>query len=139
MAASSDGGCIEGAMTKMLVFKRLAAAAVAVGALMIGALIAADTAFAAFGQSTPWQLGLQDSATPVMDYITWFHNYLLFWISAISAFVLILLIIIIVRFNARANPAPSRVTHNTLLEAAWTEVPNEILLLIGWPPFQLLL
>src|SRR5207302_10792953 len=108
-----------------------------IGTLMIGALIGAlmagDTALAAFGQSTPWQLGLQDSATPVMDYITWFHNYLLFWISAISAFVLVLLSIILVRFNARANPAPSRVTHNTALDVAWTVVPILILVAMGLP------
>ena len=51
-----------------------------------------------------------------MDYIIWFHDYLLYWITAITAFVLALLIIVIVRFNARANPIPSRTTHNTLVE-----------------------
>ena len=132
-------GFIEGAMTKMLVFKRLAAVAVVIGALAIGALLAGgETALAAFGQATPWQLGLQDSATPVMDYITWFHNYLLVVISAISAFVLVLLVIIIVRFNARANPTPSRVTHNTLLEVLWTVIPIFILMAIGLPSFKLL-
>jgi cytochrome c oxidase subunit II len=133
------GGFIEGAMTKMLFFKRLAAVAVMIGALAIGALLAGgETALAAFGQATPWQLGLQDSATPVMDYITWFHNYLLVVISAISAFVLVLLVIIIVRFNARANPTPSRVTHNTWLEVAWTVIPIFVLLAIGLPSFKLL-
>jgi len=123
----------------MLVLKRVAAMAVVIGALMVAALMAGgDVALAAFGQAAPWQLGLQDSATPVMDYIAWFHDYLLFWISAISAFVLILLIIILVRFNAKANPTPSRVTHNTLLEVAWTVVPIFILLAIGVPSFKLL-
>jgi cytochrome c oxidase subunit 2 len=139
MAAPSDGGFIEGAMTKMLVLKRVAAMAVVIGALMVAALLAGgDVALAAFGQATPWQLGLQDSATPVMDYIAWFHDYLLIWISAISAFVLILLIIILVRFNAKANPTPTRVTHNTWLEVAWTVVPIFILLSIGVPSFKLL-
>jgi cytochrome c oxidase subunit II len=112
-----DGGFIEGAMTKMLVFKRLAAVAVVIGALAIGALLLAggETALAAYGQAVPWQMGFQDSATPIMDEITKFHDYLLYVITAISAFVLILLVIIIVRFNARANPTPSRVTHNTTL------------------------
>jgi cytochrome c oxidase subunit 2 len=139
MAASSDGGFIEGAMTKMLVFKRLAAVAVVVGALAIGALLAAgDTALAAFGQAIPWQLGFQDSATPIMDEITSFHNFLLYVITAISAFVLILLVTVIVRFNARANPTPSRVTHNTTLEVAWTVIPVVILAIIVVPSFRLL-
>jgi cytochrome c oxidase subunit II len=126
-------------MTKMLVFKRLAAMAVVIGALTIGALMAGgETALAAFGQATPWQFGFQDSATAVMDYITWFHNLLLVVITAISAFVLVLLIVIIVRFNARANPTPSRVTHNTLIEVIWTVVPVIILLIIALPSFKLL-
>jgi cytochrome c oxidase subunit 2 len=137
--ASSDGGFIEGAMTKMRVFKRLAAVAAVIGALMVGALMAGgDTALAAYGQATPWQLGFQDSATPVMDEITSFHNYLLYVITAISAFVLVLLIIIMVRFNARANPTPSRVTHNTALEVIWTVVPIIILAVIVVPSFRLL-
>jgi cytochrome c oxidase subunit II len=139
ITVSSDGGFIEGAMTKMLVFKRLAAVAVVIGALMIGALMAGgETAFAGLGQATPWQLGFQDSATPVMDEITSFHNFLLYVITAISGFVLILLITVMVRFNARANPTPSRVTHNTTLEVAWTVVPVVILAIIVVPSFRLL-
>ena len=130
----------------MLVLKRVAAVAAGIGALMIGVmgalmaplLAGGGTARAAFGQATPWQFGLQDSATPVMDDITWFHNYLLVWITAITVFVLVLLVICLVRFNARANPTPSRVTHNTWLEVAWTVVPIFILLFIGVPSFKLL-
>jgi cytochrome c oxidase subunit 2 len=123
----------------MLVFKRLAALAVVIGALVIGALMAGgETALAAFGQSTPWQFGFQDSATPVMDEITSFHDFLLYVITAISAFVLILLIIVMVRFNARANPTPSRVTHNTTIEVIWTVVPVVILAIIVVPSFRLL-
>ena len=118
----------------MLVFKRLAAVAVVIGALVAGG----ETALAAFGQSTPWQLGFQDSATPIMDEITQFHNLLLYIIFAISAFVLALLIIVVVRFNARANPTPSRVTHNTALEVAWTVIPVVILIVILLFSFPLL-
>ena len=46
--------------------------------------------------------------------------------------------IIIVRFNARANPTPSRTTHNTLLEVMWTIVPVVILVFIAIPSFKLL-
>jgi cytochrome c oxidase subunit 2 len=131
MAGSADSGLIEGAMTKMLVFKRLA---VVIGALVAGV----ETALAAFGQATPWQLGFQDSATPIMDEITSFHNLLLYIIFAISAFVLVLLITVMVRFNARANPTPSRVTHNTMLEVAWTIIPVAILIFILLFSFPLL-
>ena len=58
--------------------------------------------------------------------------------AAITVFVLVLLLIIIVRFNARANPTPSRTTHNTLLEVLWTIVPVIILVVIAVPSFRLL-
>jgi cytochrome c oxidase subunit II len=119
---------------EMPVFARLSA-----GALIVGLLLAtAGAAWAALGQPTPWQLGLQDAATPVMADIIWFHNYLLWIIAAITAFVLILLGIIVLRFNARANPTPTRTTHNTLLEVLWTIVPVVILLFIAVPSFRLL-
>jgi cytochrome c oxidase subunit II len=108
-------------------------------ALIFGILLAsAGSAFAGLGQPTPWQLGLQEAASPVMEDIIRFHNFVLWIITAVTAFVLILLLIIIVRFNARANPTPSRTTHNTLLEVMWTIVPVIILLLIAVPSFRLL-
>ena len=123
----------------MLVFKRMAALVAAVGALAAVALLGGGKiALAGFGEADPWQFGMQDAATPVMEYITWFHNYLLLIITAISAFVLALLIIVMVRFNARANPTPSRVTHNTLVEVLWTVVPILILAGIAIPSFKLL-
>ena len=73
-----------------------------------------------------------------MDHIAWFHDFLLWIISAITAFVLILLVIVMVRFNARANPIPSRTTHNTLIEVLWTVIPIAILTIIAVPSFKLL-
>jgi cytochrome c oxidase subunit 2 len=81
---------------------------------------------------------LQDAASPVMVDITWFHDFLLWIITGITAFVLILLLVVIVRFNARANPTPSRTTHNSLLEVAWTILPVVILVAIAIPSFRLL-
>ena len=118
----------------MLVLKRLTAMAVTIGALLAGA----GVAWAGLGQPSPWQLGFQRSATPVMDNIISFHNFLLVIITLITLFVLALLLIIIVRFNARANPIPSRTTHNTLLEVAWTLVPVAVLVIIAIPSFKLL-
>ena len=118
----------------MPVFKRVTALAVTVGAILAGA----GTAMAGLGQPSAWQLGFQQPATPVMDSIINFHTFVLYIIAAISAFVLALLLIIIVRFNARANPTPSRTTHNTLLEVAWTLIPVAILAMIAVPSFKLL-
>jgi len=107
-------------------------------ALIFGILLASGAALAGLGQPTPWQIDLQDSATPVMDDITQFNTFV-HWISAaITLFVLILLAIIIVRFNARANPNPSRTTHNTTLEIIWTIVPVIILVAIAVSSFRLL-
>ena len=83
-------------------------------------------------------MGLQQSVTPVMDNIVWFHDFLLYLITAITLFVLVLLLIVIVRFNARANPVPTKTTHNTLLEVAWTLIPVIILTAIAVPSFKLL-
>src|SRR6185295_20343726 len=79
-----------------------------------------------------------DSVTPVMDYIVWFHNILLVIITVITLFVLALLLIVIFKFNAKANPVPSKTTHNTLIEVAWTIIPVLILVGIAVPSFRLL-
>src|SRR5260221_6097417 len=98
----------------------------------------AGPALGGFGQAQAWQLGLQQSATPVMDDIIWFHDFLLYIITGIVGFVLALLIVVMLRFNARANPIPTRTTHNTLIEIAWTLIPIMILMFIAVPSFKLL-
>jgi cytochrome c oxidase subunit 2 len=118
----------------MKLFSRLTGIAMAAAALLAGA----SAAFAGLGQPSPWQIGMQDPATPVMQDITSFHNFLLWIITAITVFVLGLLLIVIVRFNVRANPTPSRTTHNTPLEVMWTIVPVVILATIAVPSFRLL-
>lgn len=118
----------------MKVFSRLTAIAVIAGVV----IASAGPALAALGHPVPWQMDLQDSATPVMDEISEFHYFLLWVIGVISVFVLALLLIIIVRFNARANPTPTRTTHNTPLEIIWTIVPVIILAVIAVPSFRLL-
>jgi cytochrome c oxidase subunit 2 len=102
------------------------------------ALLAGGAAFAELGQPAPWEYTLQESASPVMDNIIWFHNMLLWIITIITLFVLALLIIVVVKFNARSNPIPSRTTHNTLIEVAWTLIPVLILVTIAVPSFRLL-
>jgi cytochrome c oxidase subunit 2 len=122
-------------MRTMLVLKRLTLLAMTMAVILAGG----GAALAGIGQPSEWQLGLQQPVTEVMDRIVSFHNLLLWIITAIAAFVLVLLIIIMVRFNARANPVPSRTTHNTLLEVAWTVIPVLILGVIFLPSIKLLL
>jgi cytochrome c oxidase subunit II len=107
---------------------------------MTGAMLlaGAGSAFAGLGQPTPWQLGLQEAASPVMADVIRFHDFLLWIVTAIALFVLVLLVIVMVRFNARSNPTPSRTTHNTLIELLWTIVPVIILVAIAVPSFRLL-
>ena len=94
---------------------------------------------AAFGdQPKPWEITLQDAATPVMENIISFHTLLVWIITIITLFVLVLLVIVVVKFNAKANPVPSRTTHNTLIEVAWTLIPVLILVAIAVPSFRLL-
>ena len=102
------------------------------------ALAASGVASAELGQPAPWEYKLQEAATPVMENITWFHNFLLVLITLITLFVLGLLVAVVVKFNARSNPIPSRTTHNTLIEVAWTLIPVLILVGIAVPSFRLL-
>ena len=121
----------------MLSLKRLVAFVVTCVTLFAGGA-AAFAANEATGQPHPWEIDLQRGVTPVMDDIIWFHNFLTWIIIAIAVFVLVLLVTVIVKFNARANPVPSRTTHNTLIEVVWTVVPVLILVAVAVPSFRLL-
>ncbi len=105
-------------------------AAAALAALGARAALAAEPA--------KWETGFQAAATPVMEKIESFHGALLIIITLISVFVLALLIYVMVRFNERRNPTPSRTTHNTMVEVAWTVVPILILVGISIYSFKLL-
>jgi cytochrome c oxidase subunit II len=111
---------------------------VASAALGLPVMLSGGMAHAGLGQPSPWQLGLQQSASPVMNSLVNFHNFLLVIITLITIFVLALLVTVMVKFNARANPTPSKTTHHTLLEVLWTVVPVAILVVIAVPSFRLL-
>jgi cytochrome c oxidase subunit II len=100
------------------------------------ALVSGGMALAA--QPQPWEMTLQPAASPVMENIVWFHNFLFVLITLITLFVLALLIVVVMKFNAKTNPVPSRTTHNTLIEVAWTLIPVLILVGIAVPSFRLL-
>jgi len=102
------------------------------------AMAAGGAAFAELGQPKPWEMTLQESGSPVMDDIVWFHNFLLVLITVITLFVLVLLVMVVVKFNAKSNPIPSKTTHNTLIEVAWTLIPVLILVAVSVPSFRLL-
>jgi cytochrome c oxidase subunit 2 len=92
----------------------------------------------AFAEIVPWQINFPKPATPTMEHIISFHNMMLYIITAITLFVMGLLIYVIIRFNAKANPVPSTTTHNITLEVLWTIVPVIILIVIAVPSFKLL-
>ncbi len=103
------------------------------------ALAAALTGTGAWAAApTPWQLGLQPAATPLMQDISDLHDILLVIITLITLFVLALLIYVVWRFGESRNPTPSRTTHNTVVEVLWTVIPVVILVLIAIPSFKLL-
>ena len=110
--------------------------AFAAGLLLSGAAWALPDGI---GHADPGQIGLQVPESPVARELNFFHNGILLpLITIICLFVLVLIVIVVVKFNERANPVPSRTTHHALLEVAWTVVPVLILVGIAVPSFRLL-
>ena len=118
-------------MTTAMIRKLSAASCVGLAVMLLGGGAFAD-------QPEPWQLGMQAPATPVTERIHQFHNELLIIIFAISLLVFGLLLFIMLRFNARSHPVPSRTTHNTLIEVLWTIGPVLVLVMIAIPSFKLM-
>ena len=118
------------------------------GGSAFATLIGAASLMAAFGTSAwanqagyavPGQIGFQEAVTPIAAEIHWFHNDIVLpIITVICLFVAALLLICIFRFNERANPVPSKTTHHTGLEVAWTILPVLLLVIIAIPSFRLL-
>jgi cytochrome c oxidase subunit 2 len=109
------------------------------GGVVVGLLSVSAASADAYGHAEPGQIGFQEPVTDLARYLQAFHNWLLLpIIVAISLFVLALLLYVVWRFDEKANPTPSRTTHNTALEVAWTIVPVMILVVIAIPSFRLL-
>jgi len=85
-----------------------------------------------------WQIGFQDPATPVVEGMNDFHNYLVFFSIVIAIFVCLMLYFIIFKFDEKKHPVAEKFTHSSLLEIVWTIIPAFILLLIAVPSFSLL-
>lgn len=99
-------------------------------------MIGTSTTFAAHPK--PWQMNLQDAATPRMEALSSMHHFLLIIISIIALIVVVLLGYTLFRFRESRNPTPSTTTHHTMLEVIWTAIPALIVLLIAVPSVQLI-
>jgi cytochrome c oxidase subunit 2 len=120
---------------------RVSGRIVGLGLAGVAALALASGAHATatdLGAPVPWGLGMQDAAGPVKERVASLHNLLLVIITLITLFVLGLLAYVCWRFRADRNPTPSRTSHNTVLEVAWTVIPVLILVVIAVPSFRLL-
>jgi cytochrome c oxidase subunit 2 len=115
-----------------------------IGAVLLGLAVAAVALVAVYAgpvladQPRPWEMGMQESATPVHDRLASLHSLLLVLITLITLFVLGLLLYTIMRFRASRNPTPTRTAHNTTLEVLWTAIPVIILVIIAIPSLRLL-
>lgn len=107
-------------------------------ALVVGAAVLASAGDAFADKPVPWQMNFQAAASPVMEQIESFHNWLFWLITAITLFVLVLMCICAIKYNEKANPTPSKTTHNTFIEVIWTAVPVLILVIVAVPSFKLL-
>lgn len=100
------------------------------------ALLYNSTCFAS--KPFPWQIDFQEAASPIMHELYDFHNFLLIIITGIVLFVLFLVIYVMMRFNAKANPVPAKFTHNIAIEVIWTVIPIILLVVIAIPSFRIL-
>ena len=90
-------------------------------------------------QPKNWQLGFQNPASTGMEDIVWFHDYMLLPITtAITVFVLFLILYACVKFRASKNKVASTTSHNTTIEVLWTLIPCLILIVLAVPSFKLL-
>jgi cytochrome c oxidase subunit II len=121
-------------MSKGQIGRRFLGLTFGVAALAAGGSVSAEE----LGQPHAWGLDLQTAVTPVMESVTKMHNGLLVVITLITLLVTALLVVAMVKFNARSNPVPSKTTHNTMIEVAWTIIPVLILVGIAVPSFRLL-
>ena len=118
----------------MRVFTKLPALAASIGAVLAaGAAWAQDglEGLETIGKPVDRGLGFQPAVTELASDIHWLDGIINIIIGAIVLFVVLLLAIVVLRYNSRSNPTPARFTHNTPVEVTWTIVPIIILVFIG--------
>lgn len=128
--------CVVMNRSNLHCLRKLPHAVLTVGWVMLQGVFSAMPAWA--NQPVPWQVGLQPAGSPTMERITGLYDGVTVTIILIAIFVLALLAYVMVRFNAEANPTPSKNTHNTLLEIIWTAIPALVVAVIAVPSLQLL-
>jgi cytochrome c oxidase subunit 2 len=111
--------------------KRLSAAISAVAGLILTGPAWAQTPH-------NWQLGFQPAHSPVQEGIEGLHSMVLWLMATVTIFVACLLLFVVWRYHRGRNPNPSRVSHHTALEVAWTLLPVLILVAIAIPSFRLI-
>ncbi len=115
------------------------AAITSLSASLCGAAFALSAAAETLGQPTAGAIGMQGAASEIRAHQIFFHNWIVLpIITAITLLVFGLLATVVIRFNKRANPTPSRFSHNTPVEVAWTVIPVLILMFIAIFSFKLL-
>ena len=90
------------------------------------------------GMPVDGHLDVQRQFSPTGRYAQKFHVALVWVMAIISVIVLALLLYVMFRFRASRNPVPSRTTHHTGLEVAWTLIPALVLAGIAFPSISLL-
>lgn len=86
-----------------------------------------------------YQLGFSDSASPVMEGIVDFHNYVMIYIVFIITSTFWMLSSILVEYNKHTRVISHKhLTHGTTIEIIWTITPAIILVLVAFPSFKLI-
>ncbi|MEY3197284.1 MAG: hypothetical protein RLZZ59_655 [Pseudomonadota bacterium] len=104
--------------------------------VLLSLLLFTTSAFASHPE--PWQFGFQDPATEVMSNIQWLHNFLMYIMTGVVVFVMLLIAFVCLRYNSKANPVPNKFSHNVIVEVIWTIIPVIILIIIAIPSFKIL-
>ncbi|RZJ78243.1 MAG: cytochrome c oxidase subunit II, partial [Brevundimonas sp.] len=116
----------------------------AAGAFSAATTAAGSTAYTpmkptqGIGMPVAGAIDVQQQFSPTGRYAHKFHIALVWVMAIISAVVLALLLYVMIRFRAKANPVPSRTTHHVGLEIAWTIIPAVVLAVIAVPSISLL-
>ncbi len=118
----------------MRIFTKLCGVLAVVAAFFTGLPASAQTVLDGLeriGKPVPGGMNMQPASTSVAADLQWLDGMVLNIITVITIFVTLLLLIVIVRYNRKANPEPASFTHNSPLEVAWTVIPIIILVVIG--------
>lgn len=107
--------------------------------MLAGGIVAASAAVPAWAQTPQnWQMGFQPAGSPTQAGIEGLHAMVLWLMAFVTLFVAFLLLFVAWRYRASKNPVPSRTSHHTALEVAWTVIPVLVLVAIAIPSFRLI-